>query len=306
MHFTTRLFIGLTLLCRIASAADPAPVRVLVWDERQPQQKQAYDGGFLGEAIAAHLAKQPGITVKQAWLDSPEQGLDAAALDGADVVVWWGHVRHQEVTMAHAEDVVARVRGGKLGLVPLHSAHWSKPFVRLMQERAKSDALAKLPAAERAAAKWEFLNQTPIGAGVKPGTPLTPSVVKEGGVWKLTLPQCVFPSWRADGAPGHMTTLLPKHPVAVGLPEKWDVAQTEMYNEPFHIPAPDAVVFEERWDKGEHFRSGCAWQVDKGRVFYFRPGHESFAVYRQAECLKVIENAVRWVSPASVKAGEKK
>ena len=43
----------------------------------------------------------------------------------------------------------------KLGLVPLHSAHWSRPFVRLMQERAKADALAKLPEAERA---WRELD----------------------------------------------------------------------------------------------------------------------------------------------------
>jgi trehalose utilization protein len=119
----------------------------------------------------------------------------------------------------------------------------------------------------------------------------------------LTLPQCVFPSWRADGAPGRVTTLLPAHPIAAGLPEKWDVMNTEMYNEPFHVPEPDAVVFEERWDKGEHFRSGCAWQVGQGRVFYFRPGHETYAVYRQINCLKVIDNAVRWVSPAAAASG---
>jgi trehalose utilization protein len=277
-----------------------------VWDERQPKQKEAYDGGFLGDTIAAHLAKQPGITVKSVALDSPEQGLDAATLDATDVIVWWGHVRHGEVTVGHTEDVVTRVKAGRLGLIPIHSAHWSRPFVRLMQERAKTDAVAKVPAADRATAKWEFLNQSPIGTAVKADTPLTPSLTNEGGVWKLTLPQCVFPSWRADGAPGHMTTLLPKHPIAAGLPEKWDVAHTEMYNEPFHIPAPDAVVFEERWDKGEHFRSGCAWQVEKGRVFYFRPGHESYAVYHQAECLKVIENAVRWVTPAAAKAQPEK
>lgn len=300
MHFLVRLALILSVLGRAATAADPTPVRVLVWDERQPAQKVAYEGGFLGEAIAAYLARQPGITLKSVSQDSPEQGLDAATLDATDVIVWWGHVRHHEVTVAHTEDVVQRVRDGKLGLVPLHSAHWSRPFVRLMQERAKADAVAKLPEAERASAKWEFLNQSPIGAGVKADTPLTPSVKKEGDVHQLTLPQCVFPSWRADGAPGHITTLLPEHPIAAGLPAKWDVKQTEMYSEPFHVPAPDAVVFEERWDKGEHFRSGCAWQVDKGRVFYFRPGHESYPVYRQEEPLRVILNAVHWTAPAKV------
>src|SRR5678815_5525470 len=114
MHFSFRLLLGLTLLSRAAFAADPAPVRVLVWDERQPKQKEAYDGGFLGDAIAAYLTKLPGITVKSVALDSPEQGLDTATLDKTDVIVWWGHVRHAEVTVGHAEEVATRVKEGKL------------------------------------------------------------------------------------------------------------------------------------------------------------------------------------------------
>ena len=70
---------------------------------------------------------------------------------------------------------------------------------------------------------------------------------------------------------------------------------TALVVEPFHVPPADEYVFEERWEKGEHFRSGCVWQVGKGRVFYFRPGHEVFPVYKQAEPLRVIENAVRWL-----------
>ncbi|MFN0130020.1 MAG: ThuA domain-containing protein [Verrucomicrobiales bacterium] len=300
-----RLFAVLSLISPVALTAEPPPVRVLVWDERQPAQKEAYGGGYLGDTIAAYLAKQPGLSVKSVALESPDQGLDAGTLDATDVIVWWGHVRHQDVTEARAAEVAARVRDGRLGLVPLHSAHWAKPFVRLMQDRAKADALAKVPEAERATAQWEFLNANPIGIGVKADAPLTPALSHRDGVWTLTLPHCVFPSWRADGAPGRMTTRLPAHPIAAGLPEKWDVLNTEMYNEPFHVPEPDAVVFEERWDKGESFRSGCAWQVGKGRVFYFRPGHETYAVYRQINCLKVIDNAVRWASPAAAAASEK-
>jgi trehalose utilization protein len=279
-----------------ARAGEPNPVRVLVWDERQPEQKKAYDGGFLGDAIAEWLGKQPGFKVKSVSMDAPEQGLDAATLDATDVIVWWGHVRHVEVTMERAEAVVERVKQGKLGLVALHSGHWARPFVRLMQERSKADALLKIPEAERATAKWEYSNPFPFGKPVKAGAALTPSLKNENGTWKLTFPQCVFPAWRADGAPSHVTTLAKDHPVAAGLPAKWDVPQTEMYSEPFHVPEPDAVVFEERWDKGERFRSGCAWQVDKGRVFYFRPGHESYPVFRNENCLRVVMNAARWTS----------
>jgi trehalose utilization protein len=61
------------------------------------------------------------------------------------------------------------------------------------------------------------------------------------------------------------------------------------------VPKPDAVIFEERWNETESFTSGCAWQVGQGRVFYFRPGHETYAIYNQEIPLKIIENAIHWV-----------
>lgn len=277
------------------SAAENKPVQILVWDEQQPAQKEAYGDLFLGETIAKHLAKQTGLSVKTARLDDPQQGLDDATLDTTDVLVFWCHRRVKEQDDARMEAVVQRVLDGKLSLIALHSAHWAKPFVRLMQERAKADALAQIPETERASAKWEFTHEQPYYKGVTFNSPPTPSLSKEGEVWRLALPRCVFPAWRADGAPGHLTTLLPQHPIATGLPPQWDIPQTEMYGEPFHVPTPDEVVFEEKWDKGEHFRSGCVWKVGKGRVFYFRPGHETYPVFKQAEPLRVVENAARWL-----------
>ena len=285
----------LLLLLAVTATVSAKDIRVLVWDEQQPQQKEAYGEKFLGETIAAHLEKQPGLAVKTARLDDVEQGISDATLDTTDVLVFWCHRRVKDQDDARMEAVVKRVLDGKLSLIALHSAHWAKPFVRLMQERAKADALKQIPDAERASAKWEFVNDQPYYKGVKADAPLTPSLARVGDVWRLILPQCVFPAYRADGAPGHLTTLLPQHPIAAGLPAQWDIPQTEMYGEPFHVPAPDEVVFEEKWDKGEHFRSGCVWQVGKGRVFYFRPGHETYPVFKQAEPLRVVENAVRWL-----------
>lgn len=286
----------LILMLAITATVSANDIRVLVWDEQQLQQKEAYGERFLGETIAAHLEKQPGLSVKTARLDDSEQGLSDATLDATDVLVFWCHRRVKDQDDARMEAVVKRVLDGKLSLIALHSAHWAKPFVRLMQERAKTDALKQIAEAERASAKWEFVNDQPYYKGVKADAPLTPSLARVGDVWRLTLPQCVFPAYRADGAPGHLTTLLPQHPIAAGLPAQWDIPQTEMYGEPFHVPAPDEVVFEEKWDKGEHFRSGCVWQVGKGRVFYFRPGHETYPVFKQAEPLRVVENAVRWLA----------
>ncbi len=62
-----------------------------------------------------------------------------------------------------------------------------------------------------------------------------------------------------------------------------------------HVPAPDETVFEERWATGDWFRSGSVWNLGQGRIFYFRPGHESYPVYHEKTCLKILENAVRWL-----------
>src|SRR3954470_525573 len=101
------LLLAICLMTGVMQAA--APIRVLVWDEQQPQQKQAYGDKFLGETMAAYLAKQPGLAVKSVNLNSPEQGLDGDSLDNTDVIVWWGHIRHNDVTDEHAEAVVRRV-----------------------------------------------------------------------------------------------------------------------------------------------------------------------------------------------------
>jgi trehalose utilization protein len=282
------------LVCPIFSAE---AIRVLVWDEQQPQQKEGYGEKFLGETIAAHLAKLPGFSVKTAKLDEADQGLSDATLDATDVLIFWCHRRVKDQDDARMEAVVKRVMEGKIGFIGLHSTHWGKPFVRLMQERAKADAVKALSEAERATAKWEFLNDAPYYKGVGRAARITPFFEKgEGNVWKLTLPACVFPVYRNDGMPSHVTTLLPQHPIAAGLPAQWDIPRTEMYGEPFHVPPPDEVVFEEKWDKGEHFRSGCVWQVGKGRVFYFRPGHETYGIFQQEETMRVVENAVRWMN----------
>lgn len=280
-------------LCATVQATEP--VRVLIWDEQQAEQKQGYGELFLGETLAAELSKKVGLAVRTASVTMPENGLQEGVLDSVDVIVWWGHREHGRVSPAVAERVVERVLNGKLALVALHSSHFAQPFMRLMHERAKQDAMKTVPEPERSTAKWDFGGPLKRKM-VKAGEPLTPSLEKTADGYRLTPPACVFPAWRADGAPSHVKTLLPGHPIARGLPEHWDIPQTEMYAEPFHVPEPDEVVFEERWDKGEHFRSGCVWRVGKGRVFYFRPGHETYPIYRQTEIVQVLENAVRWLA----------
>ncbi|MEZ0266774.1 MAG: ThuA domain-containing protein, partial [Phycisphaerae bacterium] len=278
-------------------------VRVLVWDEQQPTQKQAYGEKFLGQTIADHLAKNPALEVTSVGMPprgevDKDPALTAEALEKVDVLIWWGHARHREVPWETADRIVDRVKRNKLALIAIHSAHWASPFVRAMNAKTIERALASLPEADRAAAKVNLVY--PKYVAVKQTTPLTPTWTATKGpdgatTLDVNLPICVFPEWRHDGKPGRMTTLAKDHPIAAGLPERWDVSKTEMYNEPFHVPAPDLLIFEERWDAGERFRSGMLWTVGEGRVFYFRPGHETYPVFKEALPLKVVENAAVWL-----------
>ena len=70
---------------------------------------------------------------------------------------------------------------------------------------------------------------------------------------------------------------------------------TEMYDEPFGVPEPDLVIFGETWKGGEFFRSGSLWKIGAGKVFYFRPGHETYAVFLEEYPLKIVENAAVWL-----------
>jgi trehalose utilization protein len=169
-----------------------------------------------------------------------------------------------------------------------------------MQERAKHDALAKLSPAERANAKVEWLGRLQRRAP-KRDAKLTPSVsyekAKDGSTLvRIVRPNCCFPEYAAHGKPSRTKTLLPGHPIAAGIPKEFTLPQTEMYGEPFHVPAPDAVIFEETWQAGQRFRSGALWSLGRGQVFYFRPGHENFNVFLQPEPLKIITNATRFLA----------
>ena len=299
MPSSLRLLLPATILAGalggFVSAADP--VRVVIWDERQPAQKQAYEN-FLGNRIADHLRGRDGLDVRSVGIDDGEQGLAPAIRDFAEVLVWWGHVRQAEIAADTGRDIVARVKAGRLTLVALHSAHWSTPFVEAMNERARDDLRAAF--ADVPADKLSIEEVPAPGRKVPPReSRLTPAhdVKKypDGRVHvRLHLPNCCFPAFRSDGKPSHLRVVAAGHPLAAGLPEAFSLPRTEMYDEPFHVPEPDEVVLEERWEPGEWFRSVMVWRLGKGRVIYIRPGHETFPIFEDANMLRLVENAVRW------------
>lgn len=282
--------------CLWTVAADP--VRVVVWDEQQPAQKQAYTN-FLGNQIAEHLRKNPQLQVTAVHLDQPEHGLPKALLDATDVLVWWGHVRHDAVPQTLGDAIVARVKSGRMALIALHSAHWSVPFRTAMEERAIQDAVKLLPVTERALALPEFIQWRSYAVPSRAERPALDTRIEKraDGKWHVLLerPSCVFPSCCTPMQPSALRTLLPEHPIARGLPSTFTLPETEMYDEPFHVPEPDEVIFREYWAGGEHFRSGMTWRLGRGEVFYFRPGHETYHVFTQPEPLRVLENACAWL-----------
>ena len=113
------------------------PIRVTVWGEnlhdRQHEAVRAVYPDGMHTTIAAGIRENLGdrATVRTATLDQPEHGLTEDILQNTDVLTWWGHVAHDEVSDEVVDRVHARVLDG-MGLVVLHSGHFSRIFRRLM------------------------------------------------------------------------------------------------------------------------------------------------------------------------------
>jgi len=103
--------------------------------------------------------------------------------------------------------------------------------------------------------------------------------------------------WREAGERERIWVVGGGHPVAEGLGDYFEIEHEEMYGEPFEIPQPDELVFISWFKGGEVFRSGCCFHRGLGKVFYFRPGHETYPTYYDSNVLRVIGNAVKWCAP---------
>lgn len=219
-------------------------IRVTVWNEfrhekEDPKVAQVYPEG-IHQAIAAFMQQQ-GFTTRTATLDEPSHGLTPEVLDDTDVLIWWGHAAHQEVADEIVQNVVARVLSG-MGLIVLHSGHFSKVFKALM------------------------------------GT------------------SCDL-KWREVGENERLWIVEPTHPIVEGIDEWIDLPHEEMYGEHFDIPVPDELIFISWFAGGEVFRSGVTYRRGQGKIFYFRPGHESYPTYYHPAVQTVLTNAVKWAAP---------
>ncbi|MBO9128403.1 ThuA domain-containing protein [Bacillus sp. 165] len=219
-------------------------VRVTVWNEHIHEQKdetvtEIYPNGIHG--TIAEFLKKAGFSVQTATLEEPEHGLTEEVLQNTDVLIWWGHLAHGDVQDDIVQKVKSRVLQG-MGLIVLHSGHFSKIFKMLMGTSCNL--------------KWRVADE------------------------KERL-------WIVD----------PSHPIAEGIGEYIELEKEEMYGEYFDIATPDELVFVSWFAGGEVFRSGCTYKRGNGKVFYFRPGHETYPTYHNKSIQRVIVNAVKWAQP---------
>ncbi|GAB4458503.1 MAG: hypothetical protein OHK0029_19830 [Armatimonadaceae bacterium] len=129
------------------SWAAQANRKILVWSEGTAP-KEVYPDDING-AIAKGLAGLRGYTVQTASLPDPEQGLSDAVLNEADVLFWWGHLKHGDIPDATVERIVRRVRDGGMGIVFLHSAHFAKPLKAVLNSSGAWKAYVNDRAAHR-------------------------------------------------------------------------------------------------------------------------------------------------------------
>ena len=204
------------------------PIRVTVWGENVHERKNPIVANVYPDGM--HHCIADGLR-EDADLDGPHRHPAGSGtrpngkqLAETDVLLWWGHAAHGEVSDAVVERVLGRIWQG-MGFIALHSAHYSKVFKRLM-----------------------------------------------GTSCSLT--------WREAGERERLWVCNPGHPIARGIDRNVSKSKTrEMYGEPFAIPTPDEIVFLSWFEGGEVFRSGCTWKRGNGKIFYFRPGHETYPIY---------------------------
>jgi len=85
--------------------------------------------------------------------------------------------------------------------------------------------------------------------------------------------------WREAPERERIWNVAPGHEITKGIGEYIEISHAEMYGEVFDIPEPDRLIFISWFEGGEVFRSGCCFERSNGRIFYFRPGHETFPIY---------------------------
>ncbi len=216
---------------------------VVVWSEGTAPKK-VYPND-INTAIAEGLKELQGWEVVVANLSDPDQGLPDKVLNRADVLIWWGHQKHDQVKNELVDKIVKRVKEDGMGFISLHSSHFAKPNKKLM------------------------------------GTP------------------CSWGAYVGDSLTLKVSVKSPDHPIAKDIKE-FTIDHSERYSDPYAVPKPQAVVFEGvatlKDGKTDPSQQGLTWEIGKGKMFYFQPGHETNPVFFDPNIRKIMANAVQWAA----------
>ena len=221
-----------------------SPIRVTVWNEFRHEKRDADVQAVYPQGMHAAIAEgliAAGCNVRTATLDEPEHGLTEDVLAETDVLTWWGHMAHGEVKDEIVDRVQQRVLRG-MGLIVLHSGHFSKIFKRLMGTTCDL--------------KWRE-------AGEKSASGWSSRAIRSPRAWASTS-SCRTRRCTASASTSPRRT-------------SWSSSAGSR--------------------AARSSAAAAAGTAGAGRVFYFRPGHETYPIYYQPEIRRVLTNAVRWAAP---------
>lgn len=252
-------------------------IRVTIWNEfvherENPNIAQIYPDG-IHAVLAQTLATHPDFQIQTATLRDPDQGLSEQTLASTDVLLYWGHAAHDEVREETVLRIQKRVLDG-MGFVPLHSAHWSKIFKRLM---GTTCALRYREAGERERI-WNINPGHPIAKGIGDFIELEHSEMYGEPFGIPTPDEQVFISWFQGGevfrggncwfrgsgrifyfSPGHESYPIYHHPQVqrvIANAIRWARPRGRPAVTPLHVPAEDAPERIEATGPQMHDASG--------------------------------------------------
>ena len=172
-------------------------IRITVWNEYKHEReyediRQVYPEG-IHQCIAGFLEKEQDFQVRTAIFDMPEHGLTEEILRNTDVLVIWSHALQDEFSDEVAERVQRHVLSG-MGLIALHSAHFSKIMKRLLG----TSMTLKWKHGEQENL-WCIAPAHPIAAGV-PEKIVIPNEEMYGEYFDIPKPdEVVFAGWFSGG-----------------------------------------------------------------------------------------------------------
>lgn len=173
-------------------------LRVTVWNEYRHEKKHAhvaelYPHGIHGK-VAEFLGECEDLDIRLAALDDPDCGLPDEVLESTDVLIWWGHVAHNEVPDALADKIRDRVYLGKMGFIALHSGHKSKPFMKIVGTNGNLSW-----GRNQKEVVWNLLPSNPIAAGIPDHFILEEEELYSEPFYIPQPDALVFGSWFEDG-----------------------------------------------------------------------------------------------------------